>query len=219
MKRLLRSVISGLLDWFLPKPQHPTLAYPGLHLRWRMGWIRGWMKRPFWKFSELRGGTRVKIGKRFSLQGSLIFNGPGTVIFGDDVVVDAATTPYTHSSAAVIRIGSKTFVNGARFGCSKSIEIGDESILADCRLMDTDFHAVHKRRNEVGMGPDEAPIRIGKNVWVAAGAAVLKGVTIGDDSVIGFGAVVVKSVGAGKIAAGNPAKEITEIPSGPNQNL
>ncbi len=215
MKSIIKRIVTNILS-VLPSPQHPTLAYPGLHLGWRIGWMRGWFYRPLWKWRAMRGGTRVQFGKRFSLQGKLLFNGPGTVIFGDDVVVDAVTTPFTHSSSAVIRIGSRSFVNGTRFGCAKEITIGEGAILADCRLMDTDFHAVHKRRNAIGMGPDEAPIHIGRNVWISAGSAVLKGVTIGDDVVIGFGSVVVKSISAGKIAAGNPAREIADVPEGPS---
>jgi len=199
-----------LLLSVLPAPGHPSLAYPGLHLRWRLGWLRGWLYRPLWRLR----GHRVTLGKRFSLQGEIRFSGPGQVIIGDDVIVDAVVTPFTHSADAVIRIGSRTFVNGTRFGCALSIEIGEECILADARLMDTDFHAVSRDRNLPGARPAEAPVRVGRNVWISAGSAVLKGVEIGDDSVIAFGAVVVKSVASGKVAGGNPAKEIADVPAG-----
>ena len=52
------------------------------------------------------------------------------------------------------------------------------------------------------------PIRIGDDVWVGAGAIILKGVNIGSGAVVGAGAVVTKNVAPSVIVAGNPAKEI-----------
>jgi acetyltransferase-like isoleucine patch superfamily enzyme len=57
-----------------------------------------------------------------------------------------------------------------------------------------------------------APVVIGENVWIAAGAAVLRGVTIGDDSVVAFGSVVTRDVPAGTIVGGNPARELGPVP-------
>lgn len=210
MKHFLKRALN-----LLPAPRHPSLAGPGAHLRWRMGWIKAWLYRPYWRLRAQLGGTRLVIGARFSLQGVLRLSGPGTVIFGDDVIVDAICTPFTHARAAVIRVGSRTFVNGTRMGCSRSIQIGSDCILADARIMDTDFHAVHRARNLVGMAPQESPVRIGNNVWIAAGAAVLKGVEIGDDCVVAFGSVVVQSVPAGRIVGGNPARDLAAVPEAP----
>lgn len=158
------------------------------------------------------GGPRLSFGKRFSLQGKLQCRGPGSVVFGDDVIVDAVTTPYTHSPSAVIRIGDRCFVNGTRFGCTDKIEVGSDCILADARIMDTDFHGVSKNRNDPCAVIGVSPVSIGKNVWIAAGVAVLKGVQIGDDSVVAFGSVVTKSLPSGRIAGGNPAKDLAEVP-------
>ncbi|MBC7690597.1 MAG: acyltransferase [Methylotenera sp.] len=215
MNSVLRQSIKmgmGLSLGLLPFPEHPTFGEQGLHLRWRLGWIKGWLLRPYWKLCAHFGGTRLQIGKRFSLQGQLKLSGPGTVILGDDVIMDAVCTPFTHSRTAVIQIGSCCFVNGTRFGCSERIDIGDECILADARIMDTDFHAVHRNRNLPGMRPEVAPIRIGRNVWIAAGSAVLKGITIGSHSVIAFGSVVTRDVPEGRIYGGNPARDLGEVP-------
>ena len=48
------------------------------------------------------------------------------------------------------------------------------------------------------------PVRIGNNVWIGAGAIILPGITIGDDSVIGAGSIVTKDIPAGVVAVGNP---------------
>src|SRR5690349_7756294 len=50
------------------------------------------------------------------------------------------------------------------------------------------------------------PVRIGRNVWIGAGAIILPGVTIGDDALIGAGSVVTRDVPPGATAYGNPAR-------------
>jgi maltose O-acetyltransferase len=50
------------------------------------------------------------------------------------------------------------------------------------------------------------PVRIGRNVWIGAGAIILPGVTVGDDAVVGAGSVVTRDVPAGATIYGNPAR-------------
>ncbi len=191
----------------------PAGAQPGaLAIGWRMGWAKGWLVRPLWKLREVMGGSKIQVGQRFSLQGAFSCRGPGRVILGDDVTVAMICTPFTHDAQAIIQIGSRCFLNGTRFGCSRSISVGDDCILADARIMDTDFHPIGVRRTGPGIEIGVAPIVIERNVWVAAGAAILKGVRVGENSVIAFGAVVVKDVPALRIVGGNPAKEIGNVP-------
>ena len=56
-----------------------------------------------------------------------------------------------------------------------------------------------------------APVRIGKNCWIGAGAVILPGVTVGDNTVIGAGSVVTKDIPANVVAVGNPCKVLREI--------
>ena len=53
-------------------------------------------------------------------------------------------------------------------------------------------------------------VNIGDNVFIGAGSTVLPGISIGSDAIIGAGSVVTKNVPAGKVHAGNPAKEICD---------
>ena len=55
------------------------------------------------------------------------------------------------------------------------------------------------------------PIHIGKRCWIGAGAVILPGVTIGDDTVIGAGSVVTKDIPANVVAVGNPCRVLREI--------
>ena len=55
------------------------------------------------------------------------------------------------------------------------------------------------------------PVKIGKKVWIGSNCTILPGVTIGDNSIIGAGSIVVKSIPKNAIAVGNPAKVIKYI--------
>lgn len=109
---------------------------------------------------------------------------------------------------AELHIGDDVFLN---FGCSiqasASITIGDRSMIGDrATLMDTAYHEVAP-----GEGIVRAPIVLGKAVWIAHGATVLPGVTIGEGSVVAAGAVVSKDVPPGVVVAGVPARVVREI--------
>jgi acetyltransferase-like isoleucine patch superfamily enzyme len=169
--------------------------------------------RPWWRLRELFGGSRVRIGKRFSLQGKLTFRGPGTVVFGDDVTVMAHATPYTHSPDARITIGDRALINGTRFGSEREIRIGADTDVADARICDTDFHPLsRRRRTDHTLEPASGPVVVEDNVWIAAGVFICQGVTIGRDAVIGVASVVRKDVPPGRLWAGNPARDIGPVP-------
>ncbi len=179
----------------------------------RRGLLKGRALRPWWRLREFFGGTRVRTGRNFCLQGKLTFSGPGTVIFGDDVTVGAHATPYTHSRGAVIRIGDRAFVNGTRFGCVDEIRVGADALLGDARIRDTDHHPLsRRRRKDHSLRPATGRVVIEDNVWVGGGAAIGKGITIGRDSVIAFAAVVTKDVPPGRVWGGNPARDIGAVP-------
>lgn len=56
-----------------------------------------------------------------------------------------------------------------------------------------------------------APVHIGKNCWIGAGAIIVPGVTIGDNTVIGAGSVVTKDIPSNVVAVGNPCRVLREI--------
>lgn len=157
---------------------------------------------------------RAVFGKSLRVRGRLKISGPGKVVIGDNVVIEGRgniVTPFTHDKEALITIRANSFVNGTRFGCQKNITIGEYAILGDARILDTDFHSIFPDRWSEDAVEQSAPIEIGRNVWIGAAAAVLKGVKIGDNSVVGFGAVVSKNVPHNCIVAGNPAKIIRKL--------
>ena len=143
---------------------------PAVSWRRRRGLLKGWALRPWWRLRALFGGTRVRIGKGFSLEGKLTMRGPGTVVFGDDVTVASHATPFTHAREARIEFGDRAFVNGTRFGCADRISVGADALLGDARIFDTDHHALSRRRQtDASVQPVVRPVVIEDNVWVGGG--------------------------------------------------
>ena len=158
-------------------------------------------------------GRRFRAGSRFRVFGRLRVRGPGEVIFGDNVATWGRVNAWTYSSDATLVAGDNVMMSGTRFACAQRIVIGRGSILADASIYDTDFHSTRADRRSPEAPVRVAPVEIGENVWVAAGAILLPGTTIGQNSVVGAAAVCMRSFPADKVILGNPAKVAMPIPS------
>ncbi|MCV6627331.1 MAG: acyltransferase [Cellvibrionaceae bacterium] len=109
-----------------------------------------------------------------------------------------------------ITIGSYCLLSpGTTITSAASIEIGDNCMFAaDCYIADSDWHGLYNRLRPFRCSK---PIVLEDNVWIGHGAKVGKGVTIGENSVVAAGAVVVKDVPANSVVGGNPAKIIKTL--------
>lgn len=177
----------------------------------------GWIFKIYYK---LKFGSRVKIGKGFICNWRFRIKGKGRVKIGDDCnfwAHDRATQIYTYSDKAVVKIGSNSRLNGSIFMARESIEVGDFVMIASANLLDNDFHSLdfRERRKDIlgekSMKILSKPVKIGSDVWISGEVIVLKGVEIGDRSVIGTRAVVTKSVNSDTVAVGNPARPVKSI--------
>lgn len=105
-----------------------------------------------------------------------------------------------------VSIGPSSGINVA-----ENITIGHRSLISwNCDIMDTDFHSIQFTEDE-GTRSVSSPVVIGDDVWIGAHCIVLKGVTIGTNSVIGAGSVVTQNIPPNCLAAGNPARVIRSI--------
>ena len=151
-----------------------------------------------------KGERRVRIGSDCVIRGLVRCDGPATVeigdlvYLGDGVIVSAETG---------IRIGSETML-------AHGAHVFDN----DTHPVDAGERAEHFRsilcltpRRDFAIG--RAPVSIGSRCWIGFNAAVMKGVTIGDDSIAAAGAVVVGDAPPGSILAGNPARLVKSISS------
>ena len=118
--------------------------------------------------------------------------------------------PFHTDTGRNLRFGRNVFVN---HGCTAmdlgGITIGDDVMLGPNVQLISSGHPLDPaiRRSEI----TTAPIRIGRGAWIAAGATVLQGVTVGDDAVVAAGAVVTKDVPARTLVAGVPARILREL--------
>lgn len=151
---------------------------------------------------------KVKFGKKIYINHRFKFHGPGKLIIGNNVNLWAHkewNEFFTFDKNAVIKIGDGCRLNGVTIQSKKSVTIGKNCLIGSAMLIDTDFHSVnYKHRNDPDF-VESKRIIIGDGVWIAGQAVVLKGVQIGDRSVIGFRSLVTKSIPDDVVAAGNPA--------------
>ncbi|HTA05381.1 MAG TPA: acyltransferase, partial [Solirubrobacteraceae bacterium] len=109
-----------------------------------------------------------------------------------------------------VEIGAKTVMGQeCTISAYQHVSIGRECILAD-RVMLIDFdHGVTEVERPIRLqGIYKRDVRVGHNVWIGYGACVLRGVTVGENSVIGTNAVVPKDVPANAVVGGVPARVI-----------
>ncbi len=187
-----------------------ALRHPGLALRFASAIVNGHLYKAWYGLFR----TNVSIGRNFRVTKRLRIKGPGTIVIGDSVTIDGtshAVTPYTYAKEAIIRIGNNVFLNSTRFGCRISITVGDDCILGDANVTDTDFHHVDPRQRHSPEPPPAKPVVIERNVWIAGASIVLKGVTIGENSVVGAGSVVTRDIPKDSLALGNPAQVVKSI--------
>lgn len=111
----------------------------------------------------------------------------------------------THSNEAIISIGDSSGFSGVSIGAAKEITIG-KNVLCGANVVITDFDWHSDISNT-----EPKPVRIEDNVWIGLNCVVLKGVTIGANSIIGANSLVTRDIPANVIAAGNPCKVVKVI--------
>lgn len=90
------------------------------------------------------------------------------------------------------------------------IYVGDNTMFGPNVTVATAGHPILPELRQQGYQYN-APIHIGKNCWIGAGALILPGITIGDNVVIGAGSVVTKDIPSNIVAVGNPCRILREI--------
>jgi acetyltransferase-like isoleucine patch superfamily enzyme len=170
----------------------------------------------FWvRWFKLRLGDRVSFGRNFQTNGRLAIQGPGRVVLGDDISAwchAEKNVLITFTPDSLITVGSGTRLNGAGVQAYTRVSIGPRCILGLTVILDSDFHPLDPdRRHDPNAPVACAPIEIGENVWLAGQSAILKGVTIGENSVVAYRAVVTGDVPPNVVVAGNPARIVKRL--------
>lgn len=121
----------------------------------------------------------------------------------------------TRRAGAVLQIGDGFGMTGGVIVCEERITIGARVWMgANSTILDTDFHPLNPQvRQAAPLEGATAPVTIEDDVFIGMNVLVLKGVTLGRGCVIGAGSVVTYDVPAGKVAVGNPARVVGDVPS------
>ena len=166
----------------------------------------------------------VEFGEGFYCESAQVFKKmlskrPRAVVFGNHVSVYAGCS-FAIQKDGHCTVGDFTLLNGAIVMAEELVQIGSHCLISwGVGIADSDFHPLEPAQRLIdskALAPffknrpprpklKTAPVKIGDNVWIGMNAVILKGVTIGDNSVVAAGAVVTRSVPPNTIVAGNPA--------------
>jgi acetyltransferase-like isoleucine patch superfamily enzyme len=162
-------------------------------------------------------------GRRMALRGMLFLGGgvqlqigpAARVTFGRWVWIGHGTKIRCHEGE--VRIGDKTVLGQeCTISAYQHVSIGEQCIVADrVMLIDFDHNVAEVERPIRTQGIYKRDVRVGNNVWIGYGAQILRGVSVGDNAIVGASAVVTKDVPANAVVAGTPARVVRmrEAPS------
>lgn len=160
--------------------------------------------------------AKVTIGQRCCFSGTnLSIKGIGQIEIGNycdfAVYSQIANNVDIQESGAKITIGERCAFNGASIKCKKYIEFKKQCLVSDAIIVDTDYHSVEINRWDPNAKANNKPIYIGENVWLCSQSVILKGVSIGNNSVIGLGTIVRQSVPENVVIIGNPQQIVKKL--------
>jgi acetyltransferase-like isoleucine patch superfamily enzyme len=147
------------------------------------------------------GNGKITIGEKFKFNSGSHFN-----IIGRNKTL-------TFQVWGSLVIGNNVRMSGTAIICKNVVTIGNDVMIGgNVVIYDSDFHSLdHKKRNhdpEDRSDVKTLPVTIHDGAFIGAHTTILKGVTIGERSIIGLGSVVTGNIPADEIWAGNPAKFI-----------
>jgi acetyltransferase-like isoleucine patch superfamily enzyme len=185
----------ALLRWL---HAHRMLTWGYARLALRLGWLK------------------LRFRRRLRTDG-MAFVGPGVKFeIGRDAVVELGRWSWIGHGCKIrahegeVRIGAKSVLGQeCTISAYQHVSIGRECVIADrVMLIDFDHGVVEVERPIRLQGIYKRDVRVGNNVWIGYGACILRGVTVGDNAIIGTNSVVTRDVPANAVVGGVPARVI-----------
>lgn len=166
----------------------------------------------------------IIVGKNTKINGRIFVRGTGRIEIGDKVVINSCreSNPIGGDTKCILfakENGVITIADGCGISNSAIVAINKINIQENvyiggsCKIYDHDFHSLNlqERLSVPDHGIKTAPIEIKRGAFIGASSIILKGVTIGEESVIAAGSVVTKSVPDFEVWGGNPANFIKKL--------
>ena len=174
----------------------PKYALLALRLAWRRFMTPAGWRMQLDGMLFLGSGVKIQIGRS------------ARVRFGRWTWIGHDTKIRCHEGE--VRIGDKTVLGQeCTISAYQHVSIGEQCIFADrVMLIDFDHNVADVERPVRVQGIHKRDVRVGNNVWIGFGAQLLCGVTVGDNAIVGAGAVVTRDVPANAVVAGVPARVI-----------
>ena len=162
------------------------------------------------QFESLGTGHFVMKPWNLRLYGRKISAGNNLHVIADPSRKISLSTWAYEEKQGQIEIGDNVLIcPGTRIDSASNVKIKSNCMLAaGTYLTDADWHDIYDRTRPIG---NTKPIMLEENVWIGDSSIICKGVTIGENSIIGAGSVVTNDIPSGVIAAGNPATPIKKL--------
>lgn len=197
------------------KPIHLPLYYVVRGVSDTFLWIKNFFwTTPLFKAKCKKCGYGLKIGNEMPF----IMGNHLHIELGNNVNIAAGcwASGIQPGIVPTITVGNNVTVGyGCDISISKSLEIGNDTMIGvSCSIADNDGHpidAVGRLNHDPVDVKDIKPVKIGNNVWIGQQTIILKGVTIGDNSIVAAGSVITKSIPPNTIYGGSPAKFIRDL--------
>lgn len=147
--------------------------------------------------------------------------GDGIIVVGENVRIGRRNTwivGFKSSKGAELVIGSRVSINyQTTISVAVRVTIGDDTLIAgNVQIYDNISHPIDPaRRHEPFHESEACPVTIGRNVWLGNGAIIMRGVSIGDNSVVAAASVVTKNVPSNVVVGGNPARVLKTVSGDP----
>lgn len=214
LKRFIRSVLTLHVPAAGPARPVFSLLY-GIHVTIREALI--WACRFLW-YEPLFRSQCEAVGQQFLMEQLPYLTGKGRIVIGDGVRFSGKPSigfSNITQSQPVLQVGNGVFIgHNASFAIAQSVIVGDHTLIAGgVSVRDFDGHPIDPVERRSSPTPAEGirSVVIGNDVWIGSGATILKGVTIGDRSIVATQAVVTKDVPQDSVVAGNPARVVRTI--------
>lgn len=175
--------------------------------KWRGFWrLKKWALE--WQLRQVQ-----KIGVYIEINGPVFIENAGCIEIGDRVILGSRWyRPISISLArpeARLVIENDVFINyGVDIGLMREVVIGEKALIGnECLIYDSDWHSLDGLDQQIPV----APTHIGRGAWLGARVTVMKGVTIGDNTVVAANSTVTADLPPNVLAGGSPARVIRPI--------